>query len=150
MDATSRRATTWLLRMVAAASALVPPVRAEASTSGEATAVIFSTPSGNIRCYAGFSTECMIVESDYAPAPEEDCGQTGDWIGTSFVLTRDGAERGTCRSDTPFTEEPPVLDYGTTVVLPESWCRSEESGVTCARLDADHELFVSRATFELR
>lgn len=107
------------------------------------------SPSGNIWCSLEYGIECQVRENDYEPVPRpEDCNL--DWTDREFAVGDTGLPfRGTCRGDTSYSGEPPVLPYGRTTLVENRACKSSEEAMVCWNTDSRHGFRLSRASYDL-
>jgi hypothetical protein len=105
----------------------------------------FSTPTGNIGCYATpTGVGCAIGQYDWTLPPKpRDCD--ADW-GAGIDIGDGLANIGVCASDTSLGAER-VLAYGTGVRIGVMECVSETRGVTCRNVRTRHGFFLSRASY---
>jgi hypothetical protein len=92
-------------------------------------AVFFRSPSDNIGCQmTATSAACDLRENEWEVPPRPDDCEFD--YGQGVLLDGEGSGL-TCASDTPFTPDAPVLEYGTGWVLGVIRCVSSQEGVTC-------------------
>ena len=109
----------------------------------------FSSPTGNIGCVV--STEfavCEIGQYEF-PLPPKPADCRGDWAAT-FELTEQSPVPtvGACQTDTQLGS-PDQLAYGSTTVVGDFACLSQDSGMTCWNPATGHGFTVSRAAYAL-
>lgn len=109
----------------------------------------FSSPTGNIGCdvSADFAV-CEIGERNFELTPKPaDC--RFDWgAAVDFIDPSAPPTFGACESDTQLGA-PDELSYGTTAVLGDYACLSQEVGMTCWNQTTGHGFSLSRDAYAL-
>ena len=117
----------------ALAMVLALPAAAAVTPLSAVPDLVFTSPSGNIRCLmpgaigAGVRCDLGAARRSYTNRPA-DCG--GDW-GLSFAIGPTGPGRVICVTEAFSAEDERVLPYGAILSYGGITCRSEESGMTC-------------------
>jgi len=107
----------------------------------------FSTPSGNIGCYAySEGARCDIRNRTWQPPPQPASCPLA-W-GQGLVVGTTGPAQVVCAGDTAMGS-PTVLAYGNTAVVGPFQCTSRTSGVNCENVSTHHGFTISIEAYEL-
>jgi hypothetical protein len=119
------------------------------SAGGTGTQVHFKTPSGNINCIGGISSEspayveCLVRQASWPTRPPKPLPCDLDWEPYNLSLNTRHVVLGACRGDVGprCFNNCTTLRYGHSVNIGPIRCRSALNGVTCRYVRGTHAGF---------
>jgi hypothetical protein len=135
-------------------AAVVAAVAVGTASARTTTLISFRTPSANIYCLynsADSGSPAFLrcdIRSHLHPAPPAHSCVEGVY-GQSVGMTKTGAARVLCISDTTYNPQARVLAYGTSWARDGFRCTSRSAGLTCTN-QRGHGFFLSRQSWYVR